>query len=99
MTVAYVTISGDKVEFETCEDFFKWDAERAKEEKEKKERKEEEEREERAKKLASLTEEQKAKIDKLEEKIFLIQMADFLGQEDWAAIREYRKQIKEIRGF
>ena len=99
MTVAYVTINNGKVEFETYDDYIRWDTERAKKEREDKERKEKEESERRKKILENLTEEQKEKIDKLEEKIFLIQMADFLSQEDWAAIREYRKQIKEIRGF
>lgn len=99
MAMVTVTLNGKKIDFESYDDYIKWDTERAKQEREKKERREREEVEERAKKLASLTEEQKEEIDKLEEKIFLIQMADFLSREDWNDIREYRKQIKEIRGF
>lgn len=99
MTMVTVTLNGKKIDFESYDDYIKWDTERAKQEREEKERREREEVEERAKKLASLTEEQKEEIDKLEEKIFLIQMADFLSREDWNDIREYRKQIKEIRGF
>ena len=97
--VTFTTTDGKKIDFESYDEYFKWDAERAKQEKAKREKEEREESERRAKKLASLTEEQKEEIDRLEEKIFLIQMADFLSQEDWNNIREYRKQIKEIRGF
>lgn len=99
MAMVTVTLNGKKIDFDSYDAYFKWDIERAKQEKAKQEREEREESERRAKRLASLTEEEKEKIDKLEEKIFLIQMADFLSQEDWADIREYRKQIKEIRGF
>ena len=97
--VTFTTTDGKKIEFESYEAYFKWDKEMAKKEREEKERREREEAEERARKLANLTEEQKEEIDRLEEKIFLIQMADFLSREDWNNIREYRKQIKEIRGF
>lgn len=99
MIMVSVTIKNGKVEFESYDEYIKWDTERARQEKEEKERKEKEESERRKKILESLTEEEKEKIDKLEEKIFLIQMADFLSQEDWNNIWEYRRQIKEIRGF
>lgn len=99
MAMVTVTLNGKKIDFDSYDAYFKWDTERARQEREKKERREKEESEKRKKILESLTEEQKEKIDKLETKIFLIQMADFLSQEDWNDIREYRRQIKEIRGF
>ncbi len=99
MTMVTVTLNGKKIDFDSYDAYFKWDAERAKQEREEKERREREEAEKRAKRLANLTEEEKEEINRLEEKIFLIQMADFLSSEDWNNIREYRRKIREIRGF
>lgn len=100
MTMMTVVIDGSKVEFESYNDYFKWDAERAKKEKEEKERKEREERKERAKKLANLTDKQKEEIDKLEEEIFFIKVsADFLSEKDYENINSNLMKIKKIRGF
>lgn len=95
-----VIINGSKIEFESYDDYFRWDAERAKKEREEKERREKEEREERKRKLASLTEEEKEEIDKLEKEILLIKLStDFLSQKDYQNIDNNRMKIREIRGF
>ena len=100
MAIITVTLNGKKIDFESYDDYIKWDTERAKQEREEKERREREEAEERAKKLASLTEKEKEEINKLEEEIFFIKVStDFLSQKDYENISNNRMKIREIRGF
>ena len=100
MAMVTVTLNGKKIDFDSYDEYFKWDTERAKKEKEEEERKDREESEKRAKRLASLTEEEKEEINKLEEEIFLIKVStDFLSQKDYENISNNRTKIREIRGF
>ena len=98
--VTFTTTDGKKIEFKSYNEYFKWDAERANQEKAKQEKEEREEGERRAKKLASLTEEEKEEINRLEEEIFFIKVStDFLSQKDYENISNNRIKIREIRGF
>lgn len=100
MAMVTMILNGKKIDFDTYDDYIRWDVERAKKEREEKEKEEKKEREERAKKLESLTEKQKEEISKLETEIFLIKVStDFLSQRDYESISNNRRKIKEIRGF
>ena len=100
MTMVTVTLNGKKIDFESYDEYFKWDTERAKQEKAKREKEEREESERRAKRLASLTEKEREEINKLEEEIFFIKVStDFLSQKDYENISNNRMKIREIRGF